>query len=271
MFDYLSALLLGIIEGVTEFLPISSTGHLILANQWIGFGAGNESFSKMFDVVIQLGAIIAVIVFFFKRLWPFGAHKPLDRKIQVWVLWFKAVVGVLPALILGALFGEFIHKYLFTPAVVGTALLVWGIVIVYLERVDRKPRIAVVEKLSYMDALLIGLIQCLAMIPGTSRSAATIVGAMMLGSSRVVAAEFSFFLAIPTMVAATGYSLMKDGASMNAHQIVLLTIGFVTSFLVALVVIKAFMKFISNRDFIPFGIYRVALGALVLVYFFLIK
>ena len=266
MGDFFTAAVLGVVEGVTEFLPVSSTGHLILVNQWLGF---EGSFEKMFDVVIQLGAILAVVVYFWNRLWPFGAHKPLDRKIQTWVLWMKALAGVLPALIIGALFGDYIKTHFFNPRVVAAALIVWGAAIILIERIKKKPTVDSIERLSYMTALLIGFVQCLAMVPGTSRSAATIIGAMLFGCSRVVAAEFSFFLAIPTMVAASGYSFMKYSSKMTAHDFGVLAVGFAVSFLVALGVVSVFMKFIQKHDFIPFGIYRIILGAGVIAYFLL--
>ena len=268
MFDFLAAVVLGIVEGVTEFLPISSTGHLILVNQFIDFS--NPSFSKMFEVVIQLGAILSVVIFFWDKLWPFGAHKPLDAKLVVWQTWFKTVIAVLPALVIGALFSDRIHQ-LFDPRVVAFSLVVWGVVLILIERRKREGTVDAISKLSYMTALYIGLIQCLAMIPGTSRSAATIIGAMLLGSTRVVAAEFSFFLAIPTMAAASAYSLFKYGAKMSGHDAAVLAVGFVVSFVVAYGVIAFLMKFIQRHNFIPFGIYRIILGAGVLAYFYLLK
>jgi undecaprenyl-diphosphatase len=269
MMDFLHALVLGVVEGVTEFLPISSTGHMILVKSWLGM-ADNDPFWAMFIVVIQLGAILSVVVYFFKRLWPFGDHKPLDTKIQTWVLWFKALVAVLPALVLGALFDKYLEKYLLKPVPVACALLGWGIIIIIVERMNKKQSVDAVEKLSYLQALLIGFAQCLAMIPGTSRSAATIISAMLLGCSRVVAAEFSFFLAIPTMVAAGAYSLLKHASAMTTHQSAVLAVGFITAFIVAFAVIAAFMRFITRNNFIPFGVYRILLGAGVLIYFLLI-
>ena len=268
MNDFITSAILGVVEGVTEFLPISSTGHLILVNQWIGF---KEPFGKMFDVVIQLGAILAVVVFFWKRLWPFGNDKSAETKNKMWNLWGKVILAILPALVLGFLFKDFIETKLFNPFVVACALAAWGLVIILVEkfRKDDGAKIASVDRIGYGYALAIGLIQCLAMVPGTSRSAATIIGAMLLGCSRVAAAEFSFFLAIPTMVAASGYSLLKNGMSMTAHEILTLALGFAVAFAVALVVIKVFMKFISNHKFTGFGVYRIVLGLGVIAYFLL--
>jgi len=266
MNDFITSAILGVVEGVTEFLPISSTGHLILVNQWIGF---KEPFGKMFDIVIQLGAILAVVVVFWKRLWPFGNDKSAETKSKMWNLWLKILIAIVPALVLGFLFKDFIEAKLFTPMVVACALAVWGLVIIIIEKLHKagSDKIASVDKIGYGYAFFIGLIQCLAMVPGTSRSAATIMGAMLLGCSRIAAAEFSFFLAIPTMVAASGYSLLKSGTSMNAHDILVLALGFAVAFAVALAVIKFFMKFISNHKFTGFGIYRIVLGAAITAYF----
>lgn len=264
MSDIVKAIILGIVEGITEFLPVSSTGHLILVNQFVSF---SQPFTNMFDVVIQLGAILSVVVYFRKRLFPYGEEKRDFFKSNTFDLWKKTIIGVIPALLLGALFQKKIESKLFNPVVVSIALVVWGIVLILIENKRKESKIESIKNLSYVAAFSIGIIQCLAMVPGTSRSAATIIGAMLLGCSRVVAAEFSFFLAIPTMVAASGYSLYKLGLSMTKSEILVLTVGFIVSFLVALVVIKFFMDFISKNNFKPFGYYRVALGGLVLLYF----
>ncbi len=260
----IKAIILGVVEGITEFLPISSTGHLILINQWIGF---SDPFTKMFDIVIQLGAILAVVVYFFNRLWPFSSDP--EKNKAIWSLWSKAIVGVVPALILGALFGSVIEEKLFTPAVVAAALIIGGIILVIIEKTSRESRITSVADLSYRTVLIIGLIQTLAMVPGTSRSAATIIGAMLLGASRVVAAEFSFFLAIPTMVAASGYSLLKYSGAMSGAEMIALAAGFIVAFLVALAVIRLFMDYIRRHDFRAFGYYRIALGLIIVLYFLL--
>lgn len=263
MNDFLSALILGIVEGITEFLPISSTGHLIIVNQFVGF---SEQFAKMFDVVIQLGAILSVVVYFWKRLIP-SSHNYRSINHKIFDLWKKTIVGVIPALVIGALAGNYIKERLFNTTVVALALIVGGIILVYIEK--RKPlnRINSVDHLTYKTALLIGFIQCLAMIPGTSRSASTIIGAMLLGATRVVAAEFSFFLAIPTMVAASGYTLLKSGSMLSSHEFMIVAVGFIVSFVVAWLVIAGFMNYISKRDFKPFGYYRIVLGIIVLAYF----
>ena len=268
MNDILISIILGIVEGITEFLPISSTGHLIIVNKFVNF---DGNFAHMFDVVIQLGAILAVVIYFWKRLVPFGNHKTSEEKTATWNLWWKVLVAVIPALLIGGTIGKHIEEKLFNPYVVAVALIVGGILLLWIEKTLRESKINSIAALSYTTAFLIGLIQCLAMIPGTSRSAATIMGAILLGSSRLVAAEFSFFLAIPTMVAATGYSIMKSGLHLTSREIMLTGIGFVVSFFVAWAVIAAFMKFISKNNFKPFGYYRIVLGVLVLGYFLLVR
>ena len=263
MNDYLSALILGIVEGITEFLPISSTGHLIIVNRFVGF---TEQFANMFNVVIQLGAILAVVVYFRKRLIPSG-HYYLSENQRIYSLWKKTIVGVIPALAIGYLVGDYIEERLFNTTVVAFALIVGGIILLYIE--NRRPlnRITSIEHLTFKTALLIGFIQCLAMIPGTSRSAATIIGAMLLGASRVVAAEFSFFLAIPTMAAASGYTLLKSGTLLSAHEFLVVACGFIVSFVVAWLVIAGLMNYISKKDFKLFAYYRIVLGIIVLAYF----
>lgn len=263
MYDIFQAIILGVVEGVTEFLPISSTGHLIIVNQWLSF---SEPFTTMFDVVIQLGAILAVVVFFRHRLWPFGSS---EQARQAVVLWKKAIVGVVPALIIGFLAKDVIEERLFNPLVVAVALVVGGIVLIILEKRTTKQTVRSAAELTYGTVLAIGLFQCLAMVPGVSRSAATIVGAMLLGATRLVAVEFSFFLAIPTMAAASGYALLKNGLTMSGTEMQLLAVGFATAFLVAWFVVATFMKYIQTKNFIPFGWYRIVLGCAVFAYFWL--
>lgn len=268
MNEIIKAVILGIVEGLTEFLPVSSTGHLIIVNEFVDF---TGSFVKMFDIVIQLGAILSVIVYFWQKLFPFDSSKSPLEKSETWNIWKKTIVGVFPALVFGATLGKQIEEYLFNPITVALALFIGGIVLIILECRKTEGHINSIESLSYKTAFYIGLIQCLAMIPGTSRSAATIIGAMLLGTSRVVAAEFSFFLAIPTLFAASAYSLLKTGFNLNITQIQLLVIGFVVSFVVAWLVIAGFMKFVTKKDFKSFGYYRILLGALILIYFIIVK
>lgn len=268
MNDLMKAVVLGIVEGITEFLPISSTGHLILFNQFISF---DEAFTKQFDIVIQLGAILSVVVLFRNRLFPAGNGVSGFMKSEAFGLWKKTIVGVTPALFAGALFHKTIEAALFNPVGVSIALAIGGVALIILEGLRRRERILSVSSLDYKTAFLIGLVQCLAMIPGTSRSAATIIGAMLLGCTRVVAVEFSFFLAVPTMVAASAFSLFKIGLSLTTAEFTVLLVGFAVSFVVAWVVVAAFLKFISKKDFKPFGYYRIILAGIVLIYFEFIR
>jgi len=251
IFDILKAVILGIVEGLTEFLPVSSTGHLILVNQYISFG---KEFTLLFDIFIQLGAILAVVVFFWKRLWQKN-------------IWVKAIIGVIPALILGFFFAGFIEEKLFNSWTVATTLLLGGLIILYIENKNREPKINSIKEMGIKMVLAIGLIQSLAMIPGVSRSGATIIGALALGASRIVATEFSFFLAIPTMLAASGYSLIKYRSFLHSDQIFILIVGFIISFLVALAVIKFFLNYIRSNNFKPFGWYRIVLSVIIIAYF----
>ncbi|HSA33987.1 MAG TPA: undecaprenyl-diphosphate phosphatase [bacterium] len=262
MQDIIVAVILGIIEGITEFLPVSSTGHLILANEFFTFR--DPVFAAMFDIVIQSGAILSVLIYFRRRLVPTGEKEHRGRVLS---LWRAAIVGVIPALVLGAAFGDLIEEHLFNPFVVAGSLLVGGIAILVVERRAPRDGIAAAEDIPLKIALLIGLIQCLAMVPGVSRSAATIIGAMLLGTTRVAAAEFSFFLAIPTIGAATAYSLLKHSALVSGEQAFALAVGFVVSFLTAYAVIALFMRWVSTRTFAPFGWYRIALAIAVVAYF----
>lgn len=268
MNDIVKSIILGIVEGVTEFLPISSTGHLIIVNQFVDF---TGPFAYMFDIIIQLGAILSVVVYFWDKLTPFGKNKGSAERKETIDLWKKTIVGVIPAMGIGLVLGSYIKEHLFNPVTVATALIIGGFVLIYLERRKRESTINSISSLTYANAFLIGFIQCLAMVPGTSRSAATIIGAMLIGASRLVAAEFSFFLAIPTMCAASAYSLLKADTALTGDQYLVLGVGFAVSFIVALLVIAGFMKFISRRDFILFGYYRIILGAAVLCYFLLVK
>lgn len=262
MVEYINAIILGIVEGLTEFLPISSTGHLILVNKFITF---DKNFTILFDIVIQLGAILSVVFYFWKRLWPFTKDKNENKKI--WSIWLKAAVGVLPAIFLGLLLASKIEEKLFNPWTVAIALLLGGFIIIYIENKNYNPKITSISNISFKTAFFIGIIQCLSMIPGTSRSAATIIGAMVLGASRVVATEFSFFLAIPTMIAASSYSLIKYKTLLNFQQISILLTGFIVSFIVALVVIKFLINFIQKNNFKIFGYYRIILAIIIIACF----
>ncbi len=258
----MTPVVLGIIEGITEFLPISSTGHLIIANQFFHL---ESNFREMFDVVIQFGAILSVIVYFRGRIIPFYKNQTNHQKGEILKLWNKTAVGVIPALIAGFLLGHKIKELLFDPVTVAIALILGGVILIWIEGRNRISVIKDISELSYGHALIIGLFQCLAMVPGTSRSAATIIGAMLMGTSRKVAAEFSFFLAIPTMLAASTYSLVASGFILTITQWQVLAVGFVVSFLVAWGVIAIFIDYISKRDFKAFGYYRIVLGLFILI------
>jgi undecaprenyl-diphosphatase len=264
MNDLIKSVILGIVEGLTEFLPISSTGHLILVNQFITF---SKDFTNMFDYVIQLGAIFSVIIYFWHKLNPFSKQKTTVERNQTFDLWKKTIVGVIPAVIIGKLFQESVEEFLFNPVTVSIALVVGGIFLIIIENRSKTAKIASMEQLSYQTAFTIGLIQCAALIPGTSRSAATIIGAMLLGASRVVATEFSFFLAIPSLAGATLYYMLKTGFTMTSQELGILAVGFIVAFLVAWLVIAGFMRFIRKHDLKPFAYYRIILGGLILLYF----
>jgi undecaprenyl-diphosphatase len=264
MDQYLIAAILGFIEGFTEFLPVSSTGHLIIANRFLGF---TGEFANTFDVVIQMGAILSVVVYFRKKIFPFGTGKTTGEKKDVWGLWKKTAVGVIPAVLVGFTVGKKLEEALFNPFAVSVALIVGGVVLILLDGRKRDSTIVSLRSLSYRTAFMVGLMQCLAFVPGTSRSAATIIGAMLLGASRVVAAEYSFYLAIPTLTGASVYSLYKSGLSLAGSELQLLAVGFAVSFVVAYAVIAGFMDYVSKRDFKVFGYYRIILGAIVLAFY----
>ena len=258
---YLKAVLLAVVEGITEFLPISSTGHLILVESWVRL-SDDETFNNAFMVVVQAPAILSVLVYFWKDLWPFGTTPETRNRLVA--LWGKIIVAVAPAIALGPFLNDYLEEHLFAPVPVAVALLVGGIVLIFLEGRLRGPTIERVADIPVRLALLIGLFQCFAMVPGTSRSAATIIGAMLLGASRPAAAEFSFFLAIPTLGAATVYSLVKSGVDFTQEQWMVLGVGSIVSFVVAYSVIAVFMSYVRRRSFAAFGYYRIALAVLVL-------
>ncbi|MBP3702051.1 MAG: undecaprenyl-diphosphate phosphatase [Lachnospiraceae bacterium] len=271
--DFLIAIIYGIVEGITEFLPISSTGHLILLEELLPMQV-SKAFMEMFDVVIQLGAILAVVVLYFNKLNPFAPRKSSKQKQLTWAIWGKVVVGCIPAVICGLLFDNWMDEHLYNAYVVATMLILYGVLFIVLEGKNNKRSFSVnnVAQLSYTGAALIGLFQILAMVPGTSRSGVTILGAMLLGVSRTAAAEYSFFLSIPIMFGASGLKLVKfflDGNSFAGSEIGVLIVGTISAFVVALIAIRFLMNYIKQNDFKTFGYYRVALGAVVLVYFML--
>ena len=269
--EILKAVLFGIVEGITEWLPVSSTGHLILLDEFIRLKVTAE-FYEMFEVVIQLGAILAVIVLFFHKLWPFSSKKSDQEKKNTWNLWFKVIVAVIPSAVLGLLLDDWMDAHLYNYVVVAIALIFYGIAFLLVERKNdgKAFKIDSVEAIDYKTALLIGAFQCLSLIPGTSRSGSTILGAILLGVARPAGAEFSFFLAIPTMVGASGLKLLKyllEGMIPSMGEIAVLVTGCIVSFLVSLLVIRALMDYVRKHSFSVFGIYRIILGAAVLVYF----
>ncbi len=271
MIEILKAILFGIVEGITEWLPISSTGHMILLDEFIRLQV-SESFYEMFEVVIQLGAILAVILLFFHKLNPFSTKKDELQKKNTWQLWFKVIVAVLPSAVIGLALDDWMDAHFYNYVVVSIALIVYGVAFLFVEKGQRNTRIDDVFAIDYRTAILIGAFQCLSLIPGTSRSGSTILGAILLGVARPAGAEFSFFLAIPTMLGASALKLLKylmEGLTPTGTEIGVLLTGCVVSFLVSLLVIRVLMDFVRKRSFAPFGIYRVVLGTAVLVYFLL--
>ena len=269
--EILKAILFGIVEGVTEWLPVSSTGHMILLDEFVHLQVSPE-FYEMFQVVIQLGAILAVILLFFHKLNPFAPSKNAAQKKNTWNLWFKVVVAVLPSAVIGLLLDDWMDAHLYNYIVVAITLILYGVAFLFMEKRNqsRNFKIENVYDMDYRTAILIGAFQCLSLIPGTSRSGATILGALVLGVARPAGAEFSFFLAIPTMLGASALKLLKfllSGVSATGLEIALLGIGCVVSLVVSLLVIKGLMEYVRKRSFKVFGIYRIALGALVIGYF----
>ena len=272
--EILKVIVLGIVEGITEWLPISSTGHLIIVNEFLKLKA-SDAFVEMFNVVIQLGAILAVIVLYFKRLWPIDKKK--DSKGLEWnkdklILWAKILVACVPAGIIGILFDDKIDEIFYNPYVVSVTLIIYGVAFILIEIRNRNKefKITDVRAMTFKTALIIGLFQVLALIPGTSRSGATIVGAMLIGTSRTAAAEFTIFLAIPVMAGASLVKILKfvsDGTGFTQNELYMLLIGMLVAYLVSMLVIKFLMSYIRKHDFKPFGIYRIILGIAVLLYF----
>ena len=290
MIEILKAVLFGIVEGITEWLPVSSTGHIILLDEFIQLNASDE-FKSMFDVVIQLGAILAVIVLFFHKLNPFALSKSKEEKSQTWTLWFKVIAAIIPSGVVGVLLDDWMDAHLYNGIVVSIALIVYGIAFILVERNNqgkyrrvqgsdgptsamlRNKKVEDVHDITYKMALLIGLFQCLSLVPGTSRSGSTILGAILIGVGRAAGAEFSFFMAIPTMVGASGIKLLKfllSGVGISSMEIAVLLVGCVVSFIVSLMVIKGLMEYVRKHSFSAFGVYRIILGAIVLAYFVLL-
>ena len=288
MIEILKAVLFGIVEGVTEWLPVSSTGHLILLNEFVKLNV-SEEFNSMFDVVIQLGAILAVIVLFFHKLNPFAPSKSAGEKKQTWNLWFKVCAAIIPSGVVGVLLDDWMDAHLHNGIVVSIALIAYGIAFILVERRNNRGRfqkiagkdgptvifskpktISDVHDITYRTALLIGAFQCLSLVPGTSRSGSTILGAILIGVGRSAGAEFSFFMAIPTMLGASaikGLKFILSGVAVTGTEIGVLVVGSVVSFIVSMLVIKGLMEYVRKHSFSAFGVYRIVLGVIVLAYF----
>ena len=269
--EVLKSILFGVVEGITEWLPVSSTGHLILLDEFVELQV-SDAFYEMFQVVIQLGAILAVIVLFFHKLNPFSPKKDALQKKNTWQLWFKVVVAVIPSAVIGLLLDDWMDAHLYNYVVVAITLILYGVAFIYMEKLNksRTMKLENVYDIDYRTAILIGAFQCLSLIPGTSRSGSTILGAIILGVARPAGAEFSFFLAIPTMLGASALKLLKfmlSGVTATGMEIAVLLVGCVVSFVVSVVVIKGLMEYVRKRSFSVFGVYRIILGALVLLYF----
>ncbi len=271
MLEIIKVMILGLVEGITEWLPISSTGHLILVDEFIKLNA-SDAFKEMFNVVVQLGAIMAVVVLYFNKLNPFSQKKSRKQRIHTIQLWMKVIVACLPAAVLGILFDDWMEEHFHNYIVVAIMLIVYGVLFIWVENWNKKtePSVTKLSTLSYKTALFIGLFQVLSLIPGTSRSGATILGALLLGVSRYVAAEFTFFLAIPVMFGASGIKLLKffgEGAGITGMEVAMLSVGCIVAFVVSVIAIKFLMGYIKKNDFKVFGYYRIILGILVLGYF----
>ena len=268
--EFLKVILIGIVEGITEWLPISSTGHMLLVDEFVQLNV-SDSFKEMFFVVIQLGAILAVVILFWRKMWPFQLKdktQPVVKK-QTLSLWLKVVIACIPGAVVTLLFDNFIEAHLHTPIVIASTLIFYGLAFILVESWNktRTPRIKTLEDIDYKTALFIGLFQILSIIPGTSRSGATIIGALLIGVSRVAAAEFTFFLAVPVMFGLSGFKLLKFGFHFTPTELLILVIGMAVAFIVSLIVIKFLMGYIRKHDFKVFGVYRILLGFAVLAYF----
>jgi undecaprenyl-diphosphatase len=269
--ELFKAFLLGVVEGITEWLPISSTGHMILVEEFIQLNA-SEAFKEMFFVVIQLGAILAVVLLYFNKLNPVSSWKSKQEKINTMRIWYKVIVGVLPAAVLGILFDDWLDEHFYNYMTVSIMLIVYGVLFIVIENCNKRKKASInsFSELSYGTAFLIGMFQVLSLIPGTSRSGATIIGAIILGTSRYVAAEYSFFLSIPVMFGASALKLLKFGLSFTGTEIAVLVTGMIVAFAVSVISIRFLMVYIKNNDFKAFGWYRIILGILVIGYFILI-
>ena len=270
--EILKVIFLGIVEGITEWLPISSTGHMLLVDEFITLNAVDDEFKEMFFILIQLGAIFAVILLFWGKMWPFqfkDKSKPVILK-DTFSIWFKVVVACIPGAIVTILFDDYVEAHFQTPAVIAAALIFYGIAFIVIEKWNKTktPKVETLADITYKTALLIGLFQVLSIVPGTSRSGATIIGALLIGVSRVAAAEFTFFLAVPVMLGMSALKLLKFGFDFTGTEIAVLVLGMATAFVVSVLVIKFLMSYIKKKDFTVFGWYRIVLGAIIILYTF---
>jgi len=275
MLEILKAILFGVVEGITEWLPVSSTGHLILLDEFIRLQA-SEEFLDMFNVVIQLGAILAVILLFFRKLNPLDKRKSEKQRFKTWRLWFMVIAAIIPSGVLGVLLDDWMEAHLHNAVVVSIMLILYGVAFIWVERINalRSPIFQNVYEMDLKTALLIGCFQALSLVPGTSRSGSTILGAIILGVGRGAGAEFSFFMAIPTMLGASAIKMLKfflSGVGITGLEVGILIVGCIVSFLVSLLVIRGLMNYVRKHSFAVFGLYRIILGAVVLLYFALAK
>ena len=271
IFEILKVVFLGIVEGITEWLPISSTGHMLLVDEFIKMNA-SDAFKEMFFVVIQLGAIMAVVLMFWNKMWPFNLKDKSNLiKKDIFSMWFKVVVACVPGAVVTILFDDYIESHFHTPLVIAATLIIYGIAFILIENKNKGKKFAVnsLSEITYKHALLIGLFQVLSIIPGTSRSGSTIIGALLIGVSRVAAAEFTFFLAVPVMFGLSFLKLLKFGFAFTSAELIILLIGCVTAFIVSVFVIRFLMGYIKKKDFKAFGWYRIILGVIVILYFML--
>lgn len=267
--NIINAVIFGIVQGISEWLPISSTGHMILVDQFIRL-TSDKAFRDLFLVVIQFGSILAVVTLYFHKLNPFSPKKTAIEKRDTWTMWFKVLVGCVPAAVIGLLFDDFIMERFYNWYVVAATLIIYGILFIVIESRQKTPKINSIDEMSYKTAAMIGVFQVLAMIPGTSRSGATILGAVLIGSSRYVAAEFSFFLAVPVMLGASALEIAKyfmEFGIFNGEQLLILAVGMAVAYLVSVIAIKFLMDYIRKHDFKVFGYYRIILGIVVILYF----
>lgn len=269
--EWFKVVLLGIVQGITEWLPVSSTGHMILVETFLPFKNMSKTFYEVFLVVIQFGSILAVLTLYFHKLNPFSPSKtPVERK-NTWTMWFKVIVAVLPAAVVGLLFDDWMTAHFYNAATVAVTLIVYGILFIVIENRKKKPKITDIDSLSYKTALGIGAFQVLSLIPGTSRSGSTILGAIILGTGRDVAAEFSFFLAIPVMFGASLLKLVKNGFAFSGMEYAILLVGMAVAYVVSLFAIRFLMSYVRKHDFKVFGWYRIVLGVVVILAFMLFK